>query len=812
MRIDKYFYVIIISFCGILQPPPLHAQEAEEHPGVLQAGWNFDAETDAIHFTQLSAYSSFAEQSAGFNLGFVRYRPLGYDWKYRDYRVAGLRFTDWHRGVPAWNALSGVTLTGNEINGSDRMNSVGDRSDREIHPWQLSPMGRLRLSGANRNYNFRGSAQYQSGESEKTGLAWSVLASHSWGDRLPAEGTWTDSWTFAAGISKKIGVKHRIGIDLLYAPSKRVIQTASTAEAVELTGKYLYNPNWGYYGADKRSANVRTSRQPIGILTHEFLHSEELRITTKGAVRLGQEGYTAVNWQDAPNPRPDYYRHMPSFQTSESMREKVAEMWRTDPSVSQIDWAAMTDLNRYNTPRARYILEDRIRDYREFYLHSSLEWKPTRYSTLEAGVEGMAADNLNFKKVKDLLGAEYWLDIDVFAENDDDNINGTQNNMRQPNREVKAGDRFGYHYSMVSQNGRAWINWSERRSSWSYGIHASAGGVRYRRYGYYEKENFAGEQSHGYSDWTSRGEWLARGTVGYHVGGRFYAGISVTGQSLAPTSSQLFISPEYRNATNTGIRNEKITSGDIVLDYRTPGLRIRVSAFLTEFKGKSENHRFYEDFNHYFVNYFLSGINTRHQGVELSVEYQLTDRLRLSAFGTWMNNRYRSNPTATEERESTGEFILTETVDYKGLRVSGSPQKAAVVKLEYAPRSWTVSLSMNAFGGSYIAPAPLRRTERAAGEMSSPEERAELKTQERFSGGSTFDLFVGKTFYFGEHRFGVYSGINNLFNRKSIRTGGYEAYRMRLSGTGDERRMRPLDSKYYYALGTNFYVTVSWRF
>lgn len=70
-------------------------------------------------------------------------------------------------------------------------------------------------------------------------------------------------------------------------------------------------------------------------------------------------------------------------------------------------------------------------------------------------------------------------------------------------------------------------------------------------------------------------------------------------------------------------------------------------------------------------------------------------------------------------------------------------------------------------------------------------------------------MFVGKTFYLGEQRAGIYAGINNVLNRRNIRTGGYESSRLRRNADGD---YLPLDSKYYYAQGINFFVTATWRF
>lgn len=807
MRIFLAVFIVSIAFCGTLK-----AQNDDE--SVRQTDWAAFPETDGTLFSPLSAYGSYFDQATGFGLNFIRFRPRGYDWRYREQRLGGVAFGDWFRGAPAWNAVSGLTGIGTQIYDEQELIpfSVGKNADRRILPWQQQRGGRVGFSTSNRSYVYRGTAAYSSGEGKK-GWAYTLFASRSWGDSYMIDGVWNDSWSLFGSVSKRLGRNHRIALTALYTPTERALQSASTAEAQELTGNNLYNPSWGYYGSKKRSSYVRESQQPVFLLTHEFTNSDRLTVTTTAGARFGKESYSNLSWQNAPNPRPDYYRNLPSFQTSPEMQERVAELWRTDVNVRQIDWQSMTDLNHEGGSRAHYITESRVRDYLEYSVQSTLRWQPTERTLFTAGIELLGADNLNFKRLEDLLGADYWLDIDVFAENDEDVRNKTQNNMRDPNRHVREGEEFGYKYSMQTLTGRLWARLHQRMENWDFGITVSGGGSSYRRFGYYEKENFAGDESYRYSPRLTRAEWLFRAEAGYQIGGRFRAGVTLTSQNLMATPRNSFISPEYRNARLPELKNEQILGAELRFDYRTPGFRADLSAFWTQFNDRTDVRSFYDDFNHFYCNYILEGIDTRHLGIEFSAVVQLAPYLSLKAAGVYMDNRYTSNPFATELKESTGVEALTERVYYKDLRVANGPQTVGVLSLEYTPRAWTFSASVNGYANSYIAPTPLRRTLRSTEQAASEEDRRLMLEQERFGGGATLDLFLGRTIYFRDsHRLGLYAGVNNLLNRKDIRTGGYESSRMRYSGTGESRRLLPLDSKYYYALGTNFFVTVNWRF
>ena len=55
--------------------------------------------------------------------------------------------------------------------------------------------------------------------------------------------------------------------------------------------------------------------------------------------------------------------------------------------------------------------------------------------------------------MNDLLGGDYWVDIDQFALRDFDDPNQAQNDLQNPNKIIKVGDIFGYNYDIhVNKN------------------------------------------------------------------------------------------------------------------------------------------------------------------------------------------------------------------------------------------------------------------------------------------------------------------------------------------------------------------------
>jgi hypothetical protein len=53
----------------------------------------------------------------------------------------------------------------------------------------------------------------------------------------------------------------------------------------------------------------------------------------------------------------------------------------------------------------------------------------------------------NYKKVDDLLGADFYVDVNQFAVRDfPDSFSVAQNDLNNPNRILKVGDKWGYNY------------------------------------------------------------------------------------------------------------------------------------------------------------------------------------------------------------------------------------------------------------------------------------------------------------------------------------------------------------------------------
>jgi hypothetical protein len=162
--------------------------------------------------------------------------------------------------------------------------------------------------------------------------------------------------------------------------------------------------------------------------------------------------------------------------------------------MRQIDWAAIYQTNLLNNIQnqsnpelrghATYIIENRHSDFTSWMLNSYINHRINDIMTLDGGVSFNYTDSHYYKTIKDLLGAEYWRDIDNFSERDfPDNPTMLQNDLNNPNRKVTEGDVFGYDYNIRSITARAWLQNQIKTQHWdvNYGMQVSY--TNFRRYG-----------------------------------------------------------------------------------------------------------------------------------------------------------------------------------------------------------------------------------------------------------------------------------------------------------------------------------------
>ncbi|MBK6364207.1 MAG: TonB-dependent receptor [Saprospiraceae bacterium] len=785
----------------------------------------------------LNASQDIIGNAAAFNLSFARFRMRGYTNEDSDLMINGMPMNDLDDGRILWNAWAGLNdvfrvqtdimnLQANEFG----FGGIGGIRMIDLRASDQRKQKKAVYTASNRTYQHR--VMYtQSTGMQKNGWAFSFSGSIRYGETGYIKGTNMLGASYFVSVDKKIGNKHLLNALFFGAPLRRGRSSGAVQEMYDILNDNFYNPNWGYQNGEVRNSREYITNQPVAMIRHDFSINRKFKLSTTVGYQFGTFGSTRLDWYDAPDPRPDYYRKLPSYYKSDPFyKDLLTNQFVNDVNTRQINWDQLYDANStrfYSFQNANgipgntvsgkfaaYILEQEHFDSEKKTLNSIFTFVPNRKFTLNGGIQYINDITHNYREIEDLLGAEFYIDLDRFSTQDfPDNPEALQNDLNRPNRIVKEGDRLGHDYDINLTKASAWLQGQIQTKRVDYFVAVQLSHTSFFREGFTKNGRFP-DNSFGKSEVHSFLNYGVKGGATLKIDGNNYLSVRATQKTRAPFSRQAYLSPRIKDAVVEGLENEEIFSADISYELRYSRLKGRVSAYYSTFKNQISNDVFYHDDLTTFVNYAMTGIDKLHAGVEMGVEYQISPMFTFMVMGNVGEYFYTSRPLVTINRDNSSEVLVkNREVFLENYFVGGLPQKAAVVGLDiFLKDYWRVDLNVNAFADTYLDPNPDRRTSEGV-DLVDPVNNAELYRtivgQEKLPGGVTLDVGIFKSWRLKNRDFIRFNAnISNVLNNKDIRTGGFEQLRYDFV----EKDVDLFPSRYFYAFGTNYVVSLSYIF
>lgn len=821
---------------------------ALEDEGAMQSIGTIQGATDNIYY-----------QATNYDFSVMRFRYRGYDSNWNAGYINGFNFNDGMRGRFNFSGLGGMTSSAFRNRsvdvGLDASNygfgNIGGSSNFTTYASEYAPGFRGNFSYTNSNYMLRLMMQYSTGLN-KHGWAFSASIIGRYAPEGVIKGTFYNSLGYSLSLQKVFNDKHSINLTTWGAPTQRATNTAATQEAYDLAGTNLYNPSWGYLDGKKKSSKIVESFDPAALVNWIWKPRMGTTVNTGVGFRHSAYSSSALNWYQSADPRPDYYRYLPSYynpanpwsgnyledgendplwDTYEANYQYYRHLWQSDESMRQIDWDAIYRtnlLNRTNYDRnpelvgqSSYILENRHSNFSSWMFNSYIDHRINDFMTLQGGVSFNYTDGHYFKTVRNLLGGEFWRDIDNFSERDfPGNPEILQNNLNDPNRRVKEGDKFGYDYHIRTITAKAWLQNQISTRHWNvnYGLEVSY--TNFMRHG--EMRNGrAPENSYGPGKRHTFDNAAFKAGATYKINGRNYIVAHASYGTRAPMPDQAYVSPRVKDTAIQGLKSERFLSADIAYVWNYNRFRGSVGGFITEMWNGIKRTGFYDYQLNTFMNYSMSGMHTQYRGIELGMSYKILPSLTASAAATIASYKYKNDPLGVRSYENGSQEDVTRRVYLKNYHIGGTPQQAYNVSLNYAaPKNWFFELSANWMGDAYVDLAPSRHEEMpdlytvvkpAPGqsyEEAIKEKISEITTQEKLKDAFVLNLSIGKLIYtkWGSLNFNL--SVNNLLNNRNIQTGGYQEGKFDYT-TYDVSKF---PNKYYYAQGIRVFFNFGIRF
>ena len=430
--------------------------------------------------SQLNAGRDPFLNAATFKFSAVRFRIRGYDADQFGTYINGVPMENLDNGFTPygqWGGLNDVLRnresTIGMVNTTFAFGELGGLTSFDTRASHQRKQTSVNYALSNRNYVHRFMFTHSTGLNNK-GWAFSFSGSRRWADEGFTDGTYYDGWSFYLGVDKRINDRHLLSFVAFGTPTKSGRQGSTVQEMINIAGNNYYNPYWGYQNGKKRNASIAKSFQPIGILTHDWKISDKTTLVTAGSFSFGKRSTTGLDWYNAADPRPDYYRYLPSYQLDSSFANQVREELSSNVNKRQINWDALYNANYSSFEvvhnangiagndvsgrRAHYIVENRVINTTKYNFNTTLNSTVTENIIFTAGLTYQAQINNYYKKIDDLLGAEFYVDVNQFAERDfPTNPNAGQNDINRPNRILYKGDKFGYNYDINIKKGSVWL-------------------------------------------------------------------------------------------------------------------------------------------------------------------------------------------------------------------------------------------------------------------------------------------------------------------------------------------------------------------
>ena len=773
--------------------------------------------------------------TAGYDFGPMYFRVRGYDSEYQTTYMNGIELNDLARGRFSYSTLGGMTSRAfrnkSTVMGigaaSFGFGDVGGAVNYNTMAADYAPGFNGSVSYTNSNYKMRAMATYSTGLSE-SGWAFTVSAIGRYADEGVQPGTFYNSGGYFLALQKVFNPEHSLAITTFGAPTQRGTASATFEEAYELADDNLYNPNWGWFEGKKRNARIQETFDPTTIINWLWKPNSGTSLNTAAAVRWINYNKSDVNWSgNAANPKPDYYRNLPSyFKDNQEAFDLYTDLWQNSEEMRQINWEEMYQANYLNNESNKnpnnaqlgssYILENRHSNQFNLMFNSMLNHRINNFMSLQAGVGVNYTKASYYKTVRDLLGGEYWLDVDKFAERDfPDNPQMLQNDLNNPNRKVVAGDRFGYDYDIYAIKAKAWIQNMITLPRWdiNYGLNVSY--TQFYRYGNM-RNGHAPNNSYGKGETHRFDNAGIKAGATYKIDGHNFITANALYETRAPLFEYAYISPRIKDNAISGLQNERIASGDISYNWNYRRFRGNITGFWTEMFDQTERTSFYDDQYESFMNYVLKGVHKSYKGVEVGMAFKITSDVTLTAAGTYSRYQYKNRPTGVRSYENGMMPDTTTTVYLKNFYVGGTPQSAANIGIDWAaPKNWYFNINATWAGDAYVKLSPIRHEampnlwEKYPSYETLEAKMNELATQDKLNDAFVLNASIGKVIYLNRKvSMNINVSADNILNNKNIQTNGYQQSRMDVTNYD----VTKYPNKISYSQGIKIFANVGIRF
>lgn len=793
----------------------------------------------------INSNSNIYASEVGYLFSPMRFRYRAFDQKYNDIYINGTPINDMETGQfrYSWvgglnqqtrNMESAMPFEGNRFS----MPGMGGSNNYNFRPASMPAGHRLTLSGANRNYTLRGMYTFNSGLNNK-GWAFSANVTYRWASEGYVEGTFYNSLSYFFGVEKVFGDgQHSLSLVTWGNPTERASQGAGTDEMYWLANDRYYNPYWGYQNGKKRNSRVVNDYSPTAMLTWDWTIDHNTKLTTSLLGKYTMYQSTKLNYNNADNPHPNYWKNMPSSyydvwdDTDEANRTPQAledwnrayTFWTSSKANRQINWDRLYYSNNQAAAQGQdaiYYIQAKHNDALTLTLASTLNKQLKKNMLWNVGIMASTNKGMHYQTMEDLLGATTYHNINTYALGTyDRNSDEIQYDLNHRNAIIGEGDRFGYDYNLFVNNAKAWTSFSHDWGILHYTIAGKIGYTSMQRDGKM-RNGLAANNSYGKSGVAQFLDGGVKLGTSFNLGRGNTLTIGAGYETRAPQARTAFASPEINNDYVTNLKNEKVFSAEIGYQLQTSWLHANINAYYSYLTDVTDWQNYYFDDINSFLYVSLTNIKKVYSGVEAGLRFKVTSSFDINLIGQISEAKITNNSNVRYMNSTSAQYT-DEIVYNKDMRDAGTPLAAASLGLSYHKGGWFIDLNCNYYDRIYLSYSPSYRyastldtRQNVTGNIYDNDGNVlpSAVEQAKGKGGFMVDGSIGRSIYLKRGSLSINLMVTNILNNQNLCTGGYEQSRSDYTNSGNIRAYRfSKNPMKFYAYGTNGMLNITYRF
>lgn len=794
--------------------------------------------------TIVNSNNNIYASEVGYLFSPVRFRYRAFDQKYNDVYINGIPMNDMETGQFRFSNIGGLNQqTKNQEfalpfeSNKFAMTGMAGSNNYNFRPASMPAGHRITLTGANRNYTLRGMYTFNTGLSDK-GWAFSGNITYRWANEGYVEGTFYNSLSYFLGVQKVFGNgAHSLAFSTWGNPTERASQGAGTDEMYWMANDRYYNPYWGYQNGKKRNSRIVNDFAPTALLTWDWKISDNDKLTTSLMGKYSMYKSTKLNYNNADNPHPNYWKNMPSsyydiwdesnssYRTSEALQNwhDAYDYWSGPKANRQIDWDRLYYSNKQASAQgqdAMYYIQAKHNDALTIALASTFNKQLDKDKNWNIGIVGATNKGMHYQTMEDLLGATQFHNINTYALGTyPANADEIQYDLNNPNAVVKEDDKFGYNYNLLVNNGKLWTSYSENFGILHYLVAAKLGYTAMQRDGKM-RNGLAKDNSYGKSHTAQfiDGGLKFGANINLGRGNTFTLGLGY--EHKAPQAKVAFVSPEINNDFVKNLKNERVFSSEIGYQLQTSWLHANINAYYSYLTNVSDWQNFYYDDINSFSYVSITGMKKAYYGVEAGLKFKVTSAFDVKLIGQISDAKILNDNTVSYMNSTKG-VEYTETIYNKNMRDNGTPLTAASLGLSYHSGGWFLDLNANYYDRIYLSYSPCYRYHSSATARGNCFDNNEpirsAFEQAKGHGGFMLDGSIGRSIYLKRGSLSINLSVTNILNNTNIVTGGYEQsrsdYSKKTDGTTTNRAyMFSKNPMKFFAYGTNGMLNIAYKF